>query len=138
MHTCETTKIGIGIEKTGSEGSARRWKLHSMHRREGVLYGVRPAPVVGETRTVIGRRFHHLFCVLSPFRVLSLSSRAFFLSPLIRRCISSFLSFSFLFFLFSRFLLFVPVRRFSCSFGKVGLQFLKTRLFELENYKILS
>lgn len=50
-------------------------------RREGVLYAVRPAPVVGETRTVI-RRFHPLPPSTSSVPLFSPFSSRVFCDPL--------------------------------------------------------
>lgn len=114
--------IWIGIEKTGgNEGSARRWKLHSMHRREGVLYAVRPAPVVDETRTVIRRRFHPSPLAFSRF---PLAPRPLLL--LISSDPTLYLGFPFFFFYFPFFRSGSSVFTFH---GKVGLYFFEDEVF---------
>lgn len=115
-------------KQEGTKGSARRWKLHSMHRREGGF--IRRATGAGCRRDENGYQtaFPPRFCPF-PLAFLSRLVLCFFLSPLIRRCISAFL----FFFLFPGFLLlFVPVRR-SLRLTKnwVCIFFLKTKLFEI-------
>lgn len=102
--------IGIGIEKTGEEEARDRLEGGNCTRCIGarVFYTACDRRRLSARRERLSDDVSTPFSVLSPFRVLSLSSRAFFLSPLIRRCISSFLFF--FFFLFSGFLLFIPVR----------------------------
>lgn len=92
-----------------------------MHRREGVLYAVRPAPVVDETRTVIRRCFHPSPLAFSRF---PLAPRPLLL--LISSDPTLYLGFPFFFFYFPFFRSGSSVFTFH---GKVGLYFFEDEVF---------